>query len=47
MVRRQNTDLVFDDSVLKEQLEYDPRPFRPVAGDFKIPAEIEKYRLRR
>ena len=47
MVRRQNTDLVFDDSALREQLEYDPRPFRPVAGDFEIPVEIEKYRLNR
>jgi nucleoside-diphosphate-sugar epimerase len=47
MVHRQNTDLVFDDSLVKEQLEYKPRPFTPVAGDFKIPAELEKYRLRR
>jgi len=45
MVCRQNTDLVFDDSALIEQLEYHPRPFRPVAGDFKIPSEIKKYRL--
>jgi len=47
MVRRQKTDLVFDDAALKEQLEYDPRPFRPVAGDFEIPSELEKYRLKR
>ena len=47
MVRRQKIDLVFDDSALKEHLEYDPRPFMPVAGDFEIPSELEKYRLPR
>ena len=47
MVRRQNTDLVFDDSVLKECLEYQPRPFRPSAEDFEIPSELEQYRLPR
>jgi nucleoside-diphosphate-sugar epimerase len=45
MVHRQNIDLVFDDSVLKECLEYEPRSFRPSAGDFSIPPELEKYRL--
>ena len=44
MVRRQNTDLVFDDSALQEQLEYGPRLFRPVTGDFEIPVELKKYR---
>ncbi len=47
MVRRQNIDLVFDDSVLKDCLEYQPRPFRPSAADFEIPSELEKYRLPR
>lgn len=47
MVRRQNTDLVFDDSALKECLEYEARPFKPSAEDFKIPSELEKYRLSR
>lgn len=47
MVRRQNIDLVFDDFALKEKLEYQPRPFRPSAGDFEIPSEVEKYRLPR
>ncbi|MFB3080096.1 MAG: hypothetical protein ACE1Y4_19030, partial [Lysobacterales bacterium] len=47
MVSRQNTDLVFDDSVLKECLEYQPRPFRPSAEDFEIPSELEQYRLPR
>lgn len=45
MVRRQNIDLVFDDSILKNRLEYQPRPFKPLAGDFKIPPELEQYRL--
>jgi len=47
MVRRQNIDLVFDDSALKKLLKYQPRPFRPSAGDFEIPPELEKYRLPR
>jgi nucleoside-diphosphate-sugar epimerase len=47
MVRRQNIDLVFDDSALKERLEYRPRPFQPSARDFEIPSELEKYRLPR
>ncbi len=47
MVLRQNIDLVFDDSALKEQLGYRPRPFRPSAGDFEIPPELERYRLSR
>jgi hypothetical protein len=45
MVRRQNIDLVFDDSALKECLDYQPRPFRPSIGDFEIPTELEKYKL--
>ena len=44
MVRRQNIDLVFDDSALKEYLDYQPRPFKPTAGDFEIPTELEKYK---
>jgi nucleoside-diphosphate-sugar epimerase len=47
MVNRQNIDLIFDDSVLKECLEYEPRSFKPSAGDFEIPLELEKYRLQR
>ena len=47
MVHRQNIDLVFDDSTLKKCLEYHPRSFKPSAGDFKIPPELEKYRLPR
>jgi len=45
MVHRQNVDLVFDDSVLKECLDYEPRPFLPTAADFEIPHEFQKYRL--
>ncbi len=45
MVHRQNIDLVFDDSVLKDSLEYRPRPFRPSADDFGISAKLERYRL--
>jgi len=41
MVHRQNIDLVFDDSALKECLEYQPRPFRPSAGDFEIPSKVD------
>ena len=45
MVRRQNTDLVFDDTVLKQALDYNPRPFRPVAEDYEIPLNAAHYRL--
>ncbi len=37
MVRRQNIDLAFDDSVARELLAYAPRPFRPQPGDFHWP----------
>jgi len=45
MVLRQNTDLVFDDSALKEYLDFRPRPFKPLAADFEILPQVEKYRL--
>jgi nucleoside-diphosphate-sugar epimerase len=45
MVRRQNTDLTFDDSPLKQALNYNPRPFKPVAQDYEIPPTVKKYRL--
>jgi hypothetical protein len=44
MIRRQNTDLVFDDSALKQALNYKPRPFRPTAEDYEIPPDLRKYR---
>lgn len=37
MVMRQNSDLVFDDTALKERLNYNPRPFRPSPEDFQPP----------
>lgn len=37
MVKRQSGDMVFDDTVLRQALDYHPRPFDPQAGDFKIP----------
>jgi nucleoside-diphosphate-sugar epimerase len=37
MVRRQAIDMIFDDTVLREKLGYQPRPFDPHPGDFDIP----------
>ena len=37
MVRRQNRDLVFDDSALRQALAWSPRPFEPTAADFAVP----------
>lgn len=37
MVRRQRTDLVFDDQRARQLLNYDPRPFAPLARDFSLP----------
>jgi hypothetical protein len=37
MVRRQCLDLVFDDSVVRARLGIQPRPFAPVAADFRMP----------
>ena len=34
---RQNTDLVFDDSPVRAQLAFAPRPFHPAAADFCVP----------
>jgi len=45
MVRRQNSDLVFDDAPLREALNYKPRPFRPTAADFEIPPSAKQYQL--
>jgi nucleoside-diphosphate-sugar epimerase len=45
MVHRQGRDLVFDDSILREALEYAPRGFHPEAGDFAIPPRAERFRL--
>jgi nucleoside-diphosphate-sugar epimerase len=37
MVRRQRSDLVFDDQQARQLLNYEPRPFAPVAQDFSMP----------
>lgn len=37
MVRRQRLDLVFDDRQARGLLDYKPRQFQPVAGDFLLP----------
>ena len=37
MVRRQNTDLLFEDSEARELLNFKPRAFNPVAADFALP----------
>ena len=38
MVRRQRLDLVFDDQLARQCLDYRPRPFSPEKADFSIPA---------
>lgn len=45
MVKRQNRNLVFDDSRLREALPYRPRPFEPTATDFEIPASARALQL--
>jgi nucleoside-diphosphate-sugar epimerase len=37
MIRRESTDLVFDDAAPRAGLGYAPRPFEPGAGDFRLP----------
>jgi nucleoside-diphosphate-sugar epimerase len=45
MVRRQAIDLVFDDSALRTELAWNPRPFRPSPEDFEIPADCRLLQL--
>jgi nucleoside-diphosphate-sugar epimerase len=45
MVRRQGSDMVFDDSVLRKVLDYRPRPFEPGRADFQIPENAAKLQL--
>jgi len=45
MVRRQGRDMVFDDTALREALNYNPRPFEPIAADFEIPKDALKLQL--
>ena len=41
MVRRQNRDLVFDDSPLRQALPWNPRPFTPKPADFELPPQAQ------
>ena len=45
MARRQNRDLVFDDSALRQALAWSPRPFAPTAADFAIPPAARALQL--
>jgi len=47
MVRRQGSDMVFDDSKLRKTLGYEPRPFSPGPADFEIPADAGMLQLPR
>jgi nucleoside-diphosphate-sugar epimerase len=38
-VFRQNMDMVFDDSLLRDQLGFAPRPFAPTPADFTVPQQ--------
>jgi nucleoside-diphosphate-sugar epimerase len=44
MVHRQNTNLVFDDTPLRQALDYHPRLFKPQAEDYEIPPSAMNYR---
>ena len=45
MARRQNQDLVFDDSALRLALDWNPRPFEPCAADFEVPERCKNLQL--
>jgi len=45
MVRRQNRDLVFDDSPLRRALAWSSRPFEPTATDFEVPQYARSLQL--
>jgi len=45
MARRQNQDLVFDDSALRLALDWTPRPFEPCAADFEVPEHCKNLQL--
>jgi nucleoside-diphosphate-sugar epimerase len=47
MVRRQNRDLVFDDSELRRALGWNPRPFEPGPEDFRVPERSRELQLPR
>jgi len=45
MVRRQNRDLVFEDSALRLALDWAPRPFEPRPEDFEVPGYAKALQL--
>ena len=45
MVYRQALDMVFEDSILREKLDYRPRPFQPTAQDFSVAAQLAGFQL--
>ncbi|MBT8048790.1 MAG: NAD-dependent dehydratase [Xanthomonadales bacterium] len=45
MVRRQGRDMVFDDSELREKLNYQPRPFEPAPADLQVPGFARELQL--
>jgi nucleoside-diphosphate-sugar epimerase len=45
MARRQSRDLVFDDTPLRNSLDWSPRPFEPTPADFEIPARAQTLQL--
>lgn len=46
MVKRQSQDMIFDDSALRDILDYRPRPFEPSSEDFRIPAFAKILQMR-
>jgi nucleoside-diphosphate-sugar epimerase len=40
MILRQNQDLVFDDSNLRQIFDFSPRAFEPVLADFQLPEDL-------
>jgi nucleoside-diphosphate-sugar epimerase len=45
MVERQNRNLVFDDTGLRKDCGWSPRPFEPSAADFSIPDDARRLQL--
>jgi len=44
MLRRQSRDFAFDDGPARDQLNHDPRPYKPTRADFELPIPIERIR---
>ena len=45
MVRRQSEDMVFDDTIFKKNLNWQPRKFEPGLRDFHIPPSKNTYQI--